>query len=294
MNKGIFYALTAYLFWGLFPVYWKLLQHVPSEEILLHRIIWSFLFFIILTYFRKEGTDIINKFKSTPNKTIFILPAFLIGTNWGVYIWAINHGFVIETSLGYFISPLISVFLGVFYLHEKLRSIQWLAIGIAAAGVIVMTILIGSFPWISLYLAGSWGLYGLLRKKSPFNSIEGLTFETAVLLLPALSYLLIIVLSGKSYFLFDIKTTLLLICSGVASGLPLLLFIIGARMVKLSLIGILQYFYPTIIFLLGYFVYNEPVNQAKLTGFIFIWIALIIYSVEGRLAVLRKISPSTE
>jgi len=288
MNRGIIYALSAYIFWGLHPIYWKQLQHVPSIEIVSHRIIWSLVFFSIIISSRKEWKGLLRKVKECENKWILFVPAILIGSNWALYIWAVNAGYIIETSLGYFISPLISVFLGVFFLNESLRRYQWFAVFIASAGVLTMTFIYGQFPWISLYLAGSWGMYGLLRKKSPLSSVEGLTFEAALLSLPILIYIIYLTAVGGSSFLADTSTSLLLIGCGVTSGLPLLIFIAGARMIPLSLIGILQYVYPTLLFFIGAYIYGEPLNEAKIVGFIFIWLALIIYSIERTFFLRRR------
>jgi len=281
MNKGIVYAVGAYIFWGIHPVYWKLLQHVDSIEIVSHRIFWSLIFFAVIISYRREWKILFNKFSESKNKFIFILPAFLIGSNWATYIWAVNAGYIIETSLGYFICPLISVLLGVVFLGEKLRIFQWIAVIIALLGVFYMTFIYGQFPWISMYLAITWAIYGLLRKNSPLSSIEGLTLETLILATPIFLYLFYLLITNQSSFTINISTSLLLIGTGITSGLPLLVFIVGARLINLSLIGILQYIYPTIIFLLGAFVYNELINNTKLIGFIFIWIALIIYSTES-------------
>jgi chloramphenicol-sensitive protein RarD len=288
MNRGIAFALSAYIFWGLHPIYWKLLQSVPSVEIVSHRIIWSFVFFVIIISIRKEWKGLTRKIKESNNKSILFIPALLIGTNWAMYIWAVNAGFIIETSLGYFICPLISVFLGVVFLQEGLRRIQWMAVVIAGTGVLIMTFIYGQFPWISLYLAGTWGTYGLLRKKSLLSSVEGLSLETALLSVPAVIYLVYLTTSGSGSFLTDLPKSLLLIGSGITSGLPLLVFIIGARMINLSLIGILQYIYPTLIFIVGAFIYDEILSEAKMIGFMFIWSALIIYTIEGTIFLNRK------
>ena len=288
MNRGIAYALGAYIFWGLHPIYWKLLQNVPSVEIVSHRIIWSFVFFVIIVSLRKEWKGLTKKIKESDNKLIIFIPALLIGSNWALYIWAVNAGFIIETSLGYFICPLITVFLGVVFLHESLRRIQWIAVLIAGTGVLIMTFIYGQFPWISLYLAGTWGTYGLLRKKSPLNSVEGLTLETTLLSVPAVIYLIYLTLSNTGSFATELPTTLLLIGSGITSGLPLLVFIVGARMINLSLIGILQYIYPTLIFMVGAFIYGEVLSEAKMIGFMFIWSALIIYTIDGTFYLNRK------
>jgi chloramphenicol-sensitive protein RarD len=279
--RGILFALGAYVFWGLHPIYWRLLRHVPSSEIVCHRVFWSFIFFMVIMTSRRGWKNLLAQIRSAPNKWIVYVPAFLIGSNWAIYIWAVNAGFIIETSLGYFICPLLSVFLGVAFLKEQLRPVQWLAVGIAAAGVLVMTVIYGQFPWIAISLAVTWGTYGLLRKNSPLNSAEGLTLETAVLSIPALIFLFHLHARGSGSFFLNFKDALLLIGSGVTSGLPLLVFIAGARLVSLSLIGIMQYVYPTLIFLVGTSIFHEPLNEAKTTGLIFIWAALILYTAEG-------------
>jgi len=274
-------ALSAYIFWGIHPIYWKLLQNVPSVEIVSHRMVWSFLFFAVIISARKNWKGLTEKIKKSSNIFILVLPAFLIGSNWATYIWAVNAGFIIETSLGYFICPLVSVFLGVLFLKESLRRIQWFSVFTAGLGVLVMTLFYGQFPWISVYLAVTWATYGLLRKKSPLSSVEGLLLETAVLSIPALIYLTYLKTAGTSSFLINAETSLLLIGSGIISGFPLIIFIKGARMINLTVIGILQYVYPTLIFLIGAFVYNEVLNLSKLSSFIFIWTALIVYTAEG-------------
>jgi len=200
-----------------------------------------------------------------------------------MYIWAVNAGFIIETSLGYFISPLVSVFLGVFILKEKLLNYQWVAIIIAVCGVLVMTFVYGQFPWISLFLAVTWGTYGLLRKKSPLTATEGLLLETFVLSIPVIVYLFYLYQTASFSFLSDFKISLLLMGTGVISGLPLIIFISAAKIIKLSLIGILQYIYPTMIFLIGYYIYNEPLSEVKIIGFSFIWIALLLYTFGNKL-----------
>lgn len=282
------YAVSAYIFWGLHPVYWKLLKHVSSFEIVSHRVFWSLLFFILIMTARRDWQPFINIMKKNYKRPVVYIPAFLIGSNWALYIWAVNTDYVIETSLGYFICPLISVFLGVVFLRERLRKVQWLAVLIAGAGVVIMTVIYGQFPWISLFLATTWGLYGLLRKKSPLNSLQGLALETTLLSIPALFYLFSVRSFTGGAFQAGWPTPLLLIGTGLISGLPLLVFITGARMINLSLIGILQYIYPTLIFCLGAFVFHEPLSEAKLVGFAFIWTALIVYTIEGSLHLRAK------
>ena len=277
MNRGVILALSAYIFWGIHPIYWKWLKHVHSVEIVSHRIFWSFVFFVVILSLRKNWKGLFDTVRSANNKWILFGPAFLIGSNWAVYIWAVNAGYIIETSLGYFICPLISVLLGVIFLHEKLRRVQWIAVSIAALGVFYMTFVYGQFPWISLYLAVTWGTYGLLRKRSPLGPVQGLLLETAILSVPALIYIVVLFHTGSCSCLQDARTSLLLIGTGIISGLPLLVFIAGARLINLSLIGILQYVYPTMIFLIGFLMYHEPMDQGKLIGFVSIWIAILLY-----------------
>lgn len=288
MKRGILLAFSAYIFWGLHPIYWKMLKTVPAFEIVSYRIFWSCVFFIVILSLRNQWTIFIKKLKSFKQKWLLILPAFLIGTNWLTYIWAVNANYIIETSMGYFICPLLSVFLGVLVLREKLRVVQWIAVAIAGIGVLVMTIIYGQFPWISLYLAGTWAFYGLLRKKSPLGAVEGLFLETTLLSLFSLIYIFYLANIGEGYFFSSWSISLLLIGAGIISGLPLIIFIVAARLIKFSLIGIIQYIYPTMIFLIGYIIYNEPMNQGKLIGFVFIWTALIIYSAEAVLYMKRK------
>ncbi|MFC1841382.1 EamA family transporter RarD, partial [Thermodesulfobacteriota bacterium] len=225
MNRGTILALSAYIFWGLHPIYWKLLQQVPSGEIVSHRILWSFVFFLIILLTRKEWGGLLVKIKGKTPKYIIFLPAFLIGSNWAMYIWAVNAGYIIETSLGYFICPLVSVFLGVFFLNENLRKLQWLAIIIACSGVLTITFYYGQFPWISIFLAVTWAVYGLLRKKSPLSPVEGLLIETTILLIPVIIYLTYLYNTGSSSFFNNLSTGLLLIGAGIISGLPLIIFI---------------------------------------------------------------------
>ena len=260
MNRGIAYALSAYIFWGLHPIYWKQLQTLPASEIVAHRIVWSLIFFLFVISLCRQWPGLIRKIRTNKTRWILYVPALLIGSNWAMYIWAVNAGFIIETSLGYFISPLVSVFWGVYLLKEKLQKIQWAAIMIVCGGVLVMTFVYGQFPWIALFLAGTWGTYGLLRKKSPLTAVEGLLLETAILSIPALYYLLYLGFNASFSFMSDLKISLLLACTGILSGLPLIIYISGARLINLSLIGILQYISPTIIFLIGYFIYDEPMK----------------------------------
>ncbi len=288
MNKGLIYVISAYLFWGIHPIYWKLLKHIPPTIIVSHRIIWSFIFFLIIILIKNEWKVLITKVKNSNNKITIFLPALLMGGNWFTYVWAINSGYVIETSLGYFICPLIIVFLGVLFLSEKLSNIQWIALFLAAVGVFIMTFIYGQFPWVAMILAVTWGCYVFFRKKSPLNALEGLSLETAILSIPALIYLCFFNESGSVYLFNDNYSFILLMFTGVMGGLPLLIFINGSRRIKLSLLGVLQYIYPTIVFFLGVYIYGEELSTAKMIGFVFIWISLVIFSLNPFLLKLVK------
>jgi chloramphenicol-sensitive protein RarD len=284
MKKGVWYAIGAYLFWGLFPIYWKILGRIPALQLLGHRIVWSFLLLLgVLLLLRQVGD--LRRALNGHVITIYIIAAVLIAINWLTYVWAIGAGFIVETSPGYFINPLLSVLLGVIFLHERLRLIQWIPIGMAAAGVLYLTFAYGELPWIALTLAFTFGLYGLVKKTAPLGSFHGLTLETAILFLPALGYLLFTEFSGKAAFLHsDLRTNLMLLGAGAVTVIPLLLFSAGARRIPLTTMGILQYMNPTMQFLLGVLVYKEPFNQHRLVGFVVVWVALILYSIEGLIA----------
>jgi chloramphenicol-sensitive protein RarD len=282
MTRGIAAAIVAYALWGILPLYWKALQDVPAFEILCHRTIWSFVFVLLILTARRQWAWLQRARRNPRLLLTFACSACLLGLNWFTYIWAVNAGHIVDTSLGYFVNPLISVLLGVFFLRERLRLWQAIAIGIATAGVLLLTLGYGAFPWIALTLALTFGFYGLLRKTAPLGSLEGLSLEIALLSIPTLAYLVYLEWMGTSSFGHAGTTTsLLLALSGLVTAFPLLMFAYAARQVTLATVGILQYIAPTLQFLLGVFVYGEPFTQTRLVGFAAIWTALLIYSVEG-------------
>jgi len=282
MNRGLLYGIGAYGLWGFLPIYWKAVQAVPSTEIVAHRTVWSLVFVALLLTAKGQWAWLRTVWKNPRTLLIVFAAGTILGINWLTYIWGVNAGFVVETSLGYFINPLVNVLLGVLFFSEKMRRWQWAAIGLAATGVLYLTISYGSLPWIALVLAFSFGFYGLLKKKTPLNSLEGLSLETALLAVPALFYLLFLEASSAGSFAHTRPIiSLLLVFTGVATGLPLLLFAAAARRVPLSTLGLLQYMAPTIQLFLGVFLYGEPFTPVRLIGFSFIWLALLIYSVEG-------------
>jgi chloramphenicol-sensitive protein RarD len=281
-NKGTLAALGAYFLWGLFPIYWKFLDYVPAAEILAHRMLWSFVFMLLLMAIGREWRWLKTAVSQPRTLLLFVLSATLLGINWLTYIWGVNNGYIVDTSLGYFINPLVNVLLGVLFLRERPRNGQWLAIGVATIGVVYLAVSYGVVLWISLTLAFSFAFYGLLRKTSSLNSWEGLTLETAVFFLPAFGYLLFLEVGETAAFgHISTSTTLLLMGTGIATSVPLLLFAYGARLVTLTTLGILQYIAPTMQFLIGVLIYNEPFTNQRIIGFTIIWIALAIYSGEN-------------
>ena len=283
-NKGIFYALGAYFLWGILPIYWKQLHHVPSFQIFAFRIISSLLFLAFVLIIRKNWGEFKQAVFNRKSILLFTLTGILLAINWGVYIWAVNANHIVETSLGYFINPLVSVALGVLFLHEKLRPLQWVPVGLAAAGVIYLTIQYGALPWISLTLAFSFGLYGLLKKIASTGGLYSMTIEMAALCVPALAYLLLMGSRGEGVVsTSSLVTWLLLIAAGAITVIPILLFTAGARSIPLSMVGVLQYVAPTLQFLIGVLIYNEPFTRTDLIGYSIVWAALILFWLEGTL-----------
>jgi chloramphenicol-sensitive protein RarD len=294
MNKGIFNGIAAYALWGFFPIYWKLLQHVPALQLLGHRIAWSFLMLLAVIFITKQW----NEFRATLNAhtfRIYLIAALLIGVNWLTYVWAVNAGFIVETSLGYFINPLLSVLMGVLFLRERLRPAQWIPVALAAIGVAYLTFAYGQLPWIALLLAFTFGFYGLVKKLAPLGSLFGLTLETGILFLPAFVYLGIVESTNTAAFLHSgITSDLLMVGAGLVTTIPLLMFASAAKEMPLMMIGVLQYIAPTIQFLIGVFIYEETFDQSRLIGFSIVWLALIIFWVENYLANRVPVQPIPE
>ena len=289
MNSGILAAIGAYVLWGLLPIYWKSVQTVPPLEVLCHRTAWSLLFLLFLLIWSKRWQWLRQASKSPVTLITFLITSSILGLNWFVYIWAVNADHILDASLGYFVNPLISVLLGTIFLKERLRPWQWVAIGIALCGVVFLTLGYGAFPWIALTLATTFGFYGLLRKTASLEALEGLALETAVLSVPALAYLVYLELTGAASFGHTATATdVLLAFTGIATALPLLLFAYAARKVTLATVGVLQYIAPTLQFLLGVWVYGETFAATRMIGFGAVWIALLLYSLEGVLERRRE------
>ena len=285
MNRGIWSAIGAYSMWGLIPVYFKWLGHVPALQVIGHRILWSCLMLCAVLLFKREWRDFLKAALQPRIFRIYLAAALLIGINWLIFVWAVNAGFIVETSLGYFINPLISVLMGVVLLGERLRRWQWPPIVLAALGVLYLTFALGSLPWISLTLASTFALYGLIKKTAPLGPLNGLTLETGILILPASGYLLYVEGVGQGAFLhtgagYDV----LLVLAGLVTAVPLLLFAAAAQRIPLALLGVLQYIAPTLQFLLGVLVYQEAFTHTQLIGYGLVWVALIIFGIEGYIA----------
>ncbi|HYA66513.1 MAG TPA: EamA family transporter RarD [Burkholderiaceae bacterium] len=282
MNPGIVYALGAYLLWGLLPIYLHLLAPVSTPEILAHRIVWSLVTVAILLVALRRLVWIRAAIANPAALLRYVLTATLISANWLIYIWSINAGHVVDSSLGYFINPLVNVVLGWLLLHERLRFGQKAPIALAALGVAWLTWQAGSPPWIGLTLAMSFSLYGLLRKTAALGALEGFSVEAAVLTPLALAYLIWMSRSGGLEFSSgSTQIRWLLVAAGPVTTVPLLLFAAGARRISFSLLGILQYLAPTLQWLSGIFVFREAFEPAKAVGFGFIWLALVLYAIEG-------------
>ncbi|MBI5823684.1 MAG: EamA family transporter RarD [Chloroflexi bacterium] len=295
MNKGILSGIAAYALWGFFPIYWKLLHDVPALQLLGHRIGWSFGLLMLYILLTKQWNDFRTLAFHRKTIGIYAVAGVLLSLNWLVYVWGVNAGFIIETSLGYFINPLLSVLFGVLFLRERLRPMQWVPVVIAAIGVIYLTVTYGSLPWIALSLAVTFGLYGLVKKLSPLGSVYGLTLETGIVFPIALIYLTVIQSNGTGAFLHGgLTVDVLLVGAGIVTTIPLLMFASAAKQIPLNMIGVLQYFAPTIQFLIGVFVYKEPFDTTRLIGFSIVWLALVIFWVENLIAHRAPVQPIPE
>ncbi|MEI6825800.1 MAG: EamA family transporter RarD [Desulfuromonadales bacterium] len=279
---GLGYGITAYLIWGLFPVYFKALTAVPALQVVSHRIVWSVLFLSLILGWRDKWGVVTEAFRDRRVVILLISSALLIATNWLVFIIAIGHAQVIQSSLGYFITPFVSVLLGVIFLKEQLSRLQTVSLLLAAAGVVLLTVHYGRFPWVSLILAVTFGSYGLFRKIVSVDSITGLTVETLLLSPFALGYLVYVSLNGTGSFPGQaLQTNVFLVFAGVATSVPLLLFASAARRLRLATIGFLQYITPTMHFLLAVLLYKEPFTRSHLTCFVLIWAGLCCYSYDA-------------
>ena len=284
MRKGIVLAASSYVAWGLFPAYFLLLKSVSPVEVLAHRMVWSLVFLSLVLAYRRQWSWLRPLLRQPARVAYFALSATLLSGNWFLYIWAVSSGHVIDASLGYFINPLVNIVLGYALLKERLRAAQWFAVAIAAAGVTWLTWQAHHFPWIAIVLALSFGSYGLMRKIAALGPLEGLSLETLLLCPFAAAYLAWSVFAGENAFIrADLGLRLVIIAAGPVTAIPLLMFAAGARRIRLSTLGLLQFIAPTLQLLLGIWMFHEPFGAARMVGFVIIWSALALYSAEGLL-----------
>ena len=282
MNTGILYAALAYIAWGLFPLYFKQVADVPSLEVVMHRTLWSLVFVFGVLMVRRQWSWMGTVLRQPKVLAAFVLSAMLLSGNWLTYVWAVQNQHVVDASLGYFILPLVNVALGFVFLRERPRSGQWMAVAVAAAGVLWLAMQAGRLPWIALVLALSFGFYGLLRKVAVLGALEGLALETLVLAPVAAVVLGWWAWQGQGALVQGTPATVgWLLLAGPMTAVPLLLFAAGARLIPMSTLGILQYISPSLPFALGVWLFHEPFEPARLVGFVLIWAALLVYSMEG-------------
>ncbi|OQS07916.1 hypothetical protein THRCLA_00087 [Thraustotheca clavata] len=290
MNSGIVCALTAFIIWGLYPLYWKQLDSIPALQLALHRIVWSFVILAFIMSILRQWTTF---YQSLTYRivSIYTVSTCCIFTNWYILVWAINAGYILETSLGNFINPLINVVFGVVIFKEVLRKLQWLSVALAASGVLVVAIAYAKFPWIALTGAITLAIYGLVKKVAPLSPLHGLFLETAILFPPSFIYLLVLQIEGTGAFLHvDALKNTLIIGGGVVTIVPLLLFSAAAQSVPLSVIGIIAYVSPSVRFAIGALVYHETLTSFQLCGFILVWVALVVFTLESY-AISRQKQP---
>jgi chloramphenicol-sensitive protein RarD len=281
-RTGVLFGIAAYGLWGVLPLFWKAIEAVPADEILAHRTVWSLLVVALLLALRGERRWLREAVRSGRTLLTFSATAVLLAVNWLTYVWAVNNGRIVESSLGYFINPLLYVVLGMVFLKERLRRGQAVAVILALVAVAILTIGKGVPPWIALTLAVTFGFYGLLRKTARLGSMQGLAFETGLLLVPALAYLAFLEVRGTGHFgRGGPGLSAGLALTGVATAVPLMLFAASARRVTLVTVGLLQYVAPTLQFLIGVVVFREPLTPVDVVGFVLIWTALAIYSADG-------------
>lgn len=281
-RQGVFFALGAYMIWGLAPIYFKTLAHVPALEVLAHRIMWAFLFMLVLIVASGRMQQVVRAFDSPKLLLQLALAACLIGLNWFLFIWAVANDHILDASLGYYINPLLNVAIGMLFFGERLRRLQLIAVLMAVIGVAIQIITFGSVPWIALVLAGSFATYGAIRKKLPFDSLTGLWLEVILLLPFILVYFFVFANSSASNMLANTwQLNGLLVLAGVITTVPLLFFTGAAKRIRYSTLGLFQYIAPSMMFILAVLIYNEPLSADKLITFVIIWSALAIYTVDA-------------
>nr|QVU20859.1 EamA family transporter RarD [uncultured bacterium] len=293
-RQGVIFALSAYTLWGLAPIYFKLIGQVPAGEILTHRVIWSFVLLLALVLLKRQWHRVQAVLKQPRQLALLALTSTLVGGNWLLFIWAINNGHMLDASLGYYINPLFNVVLGLFFLGERLRRLQWGAVALATLGVLVQLVAFGSLPWIALVLASTFALYGLIRKKLALDALTGLLLETLIMLPAAAVYLWGIADSPTSHLGANpASLNLLLVAAGLVTTVPLLCFTAAATRLKLSTLGFFQYIGPSLMFILAVTQYGEPLLMDKTITFACIWSALVLFSLDGLRRSRKTAAPAT-
>lgn len=280
-RTGLLLGIGAYFCWGLFPLYWPLLKPAVALEILAHRVIWSLLVCLVALVFRR---NLIAAWLMLKDRRIFgwlAIASICLSLNWGIFIWAINSGHVIESALGYYINPLVMIAAGVLLLGEKMRLTQWIAVAFGVISVVVLSVDYGHPPYIALSLAFSWGLYGLVKKHLSLSALETLTIETLFMIIPAAGYILLLFTRGTGQFGSSPHMTILLMTAGIVTAVPLLLFNGATSRIPLSTVGLLQYINPTMQFAIGILIRHEKMSQGWWIGFILVWVALVLLSIDG-------------
>ncbi|BDX08539.1 EamA family transporter RarD [Planctobacterium marinum] len=280
-KAGVLLAIAAYSMWGFAPMYFKLLLDMPALEILQHRIVWSVLILMLLILVLRQNQKVLNAFKNPKVLGTLLVSGLLLAGNWLLFIWAVNNDHLLDASLGYYINPLLNVFLGRIFLGEKLRRLQQVAVIMAVIGVSILVISFGKLPWIALVLAGSFGVYGLLRKKVAVESIPGLYVESLMMLPFALAFWWLMASPASNMLNNSIDSNLILIAAGIVTTAPLICFTAAARRIQYSTLGFFQYIGPSIMFLLAVFLYGEPLDEDRLITFGFVWSALILFSFDS-------------
>lgn len=291
-KAGMLFAVAAYSMWGIAPIYFKTIAFVPAGEILMHRVIWSALVLAILIVGLKHINKLRTAFASGKVLRTLLLAGLLLAANWLLFIWSVNNNYLLEASLGYYINPLINVFLGRIFLGETLRPLQKVAVAVAAVGVLILVLNYGSLPWIALTLAFSFSIYGLLRKQVAVDSIPGLFIETLMMLPMAIIYWIWFAEVSNSFVDNELNLNVLLLCAGVVTTAPLLCFTAAARRLKYSTLGFFQYIGPTIMFILAAWLYNEPLSEARLLTFVFVWCALLLFTFDSVRAYRKQRRPA--
>jgi chloramphenicol-sensitive protein RarD len=293
-KRGILFAFAAYFLWGVLPIYWDLIHGFGAFEILAYRIVFSMIFMVLIVIISNKTKSFINNVNQLikqPIQLIAIIAAgYVITINWGTFIWAVTNGHVLQSSLGYYINPLISILLAFIFLKERFNKFEWIAIILAFIGVLYMTFEIGEFPYVSLLLAFSFGLYGLIKKLVPIDAISSITIECIVTAPAGIIYLWYVIQQGHNSFGMNISS-LWIVFSGAVTAIPLILFSAGAKRIPLSLTGFLQYIGPTLMFVLGVFVFKEPFDIHQFITFIFIWLGIIVYSISQYLKIKKSKNP---